>query len=95
MGLSWPLAAHLPAELPATPVRPQGSDFFERADRDLLVWILAWTARSLVLAPLELFNANIFHPAPGALASSEHLIGMAPLATPISVSYTHLRAHET
>ncbi|MDG1957651.1 MAG: hypothetical protein P8K76_13565 [Candidatus Binatia bacterium] len=83
LSLSWPLAAHLPTELPAPPVRPEGSGFFERADLDLLVWILAWTARSVVLAPFELFDANISHPARNALASSEHLIGMTPLATPL------------
>lgn len=54
-----------------------------RADLDLLVWVLAWVAHALRTQPWAIFQANMFHPAPDALASSEHLIGLAPIAAPI------------
>lgn len=54
-----------------------------RADLDLLVWIVAWVAHALRTDPTALFQGNIFHPAPDALASSEHLLGLAPIAAPV------------
>ena len=66
-----PARLHLPAAV------------WARADLDLLVWILAWVAHALRTQPWALFQANIFHPAPDALASSEHLLGLAPIAAPI------------
>lgn len=78
--ISWPLARHAGNQLPAAPILDLP---FGRADLDLLVWILSWTARAVVIMPSGLFDANIFHPAGNALAASEHLIGLAPLATPL------------
>ena len=46
------------------------------------MWILGWTAHALIEQPLELFQGNIFHPAPDALASSEHLLGLLPVSGP-------------
>lgn len=54
-----------------------------RADLDLLVWIVAWVAHALRTQPAALFQGNIFHPAPDTLASSEHLLGLAPIAAPV------------
>lgn len=81
--LSWPLL-----RAPATTlVDPQGlpnpGGVWGRADLDLLVWILGWTSHALAMEPARVFQANIFHPAPDALASSEHLLGLAPLAAPV------------
>lgn len=81
--LSWPLLS-----APATTlVDPQGlpnpGGVWGRADLDLLVWILGWTSHALAMDPARVFQANIFHPAPDALASSEHLLGLAPLAAPV------------
>ncbi len=80
---SWPLAARLGSALPDPASRPDAFASWRRADLDLLVWILSWTMRALVLAPGEIFQANAFHPAPDALAGSENLLGLAPIAAPI------------
>jgi hypothetical protein len=77
---------HLGDALPATaPGGPRNA--WARADLDLLVWILAWTSRAIVQAPLSLFDANIFHPAPLALAASENLIGLTPIAAPVQFAF--------
>jgi hypothetical protein len=78
---SWPLAAHLASALPAP--TPPGLAVLSRIDVDLVVWILAWGAHALVHQPLELFQANIFHPAPDVLAASENLLGLQPIAAPV------------
>lgn len=77
--ISWPLPVALTTHLPDAQAtgRPFGS-----IDLDLVVWILAWGSHALVAQPLAMFQANIFYPAPDALASSEHLIGLLPVAAP-------------
>ena len=52
-------------------------------DAWLVQWILGWDTRALTTAPWELFDANIFHPAPRTLALSEHLLGYWPLFAPV------------
>ena len=52
-------------------------------DAYLCLWILAAGAHALATAPARLFDANIFHPAPLSLATSENLLGYAPLAAPV------------
>jgi len=80
---SWPLVA-APGTALVDPIALGGpGSVWAKADLDLLVWILAWTSHALVTQPFELFQANIFHPAPDALASSEHLIGLVPIAGPL------------
>ncbi len=74
--LSWPLPLHL-----AGRVRAGGP--WGEADSDLIAWILAWGAHALATDPIHLFQANIFHPAPDALAFSEHLLGLAPVSAPL------------
>jgi hypothetical protein len=54
-----------------------------RNDTRLNAWILAWVQRSLLSDPSALFDANAFHPASGALAGSEHLIGIAIQMLPV------------
>jgi hypothetical protein len=83
--LSWPLALHLSDALPSTPDDGAGSVWAE-LDRNLLAWILSWTAHATFSQPGQLFQANLFHPAPDALAFSEHLLGLLPLSAPIYAS---------
>jgi len=46
-------------------------------------WRLAWVAHQLPRDPLNLFNANIFHPEPGTLAFSDAMIVPALMAAPL------------
>jgi hypothetical protein len=80
---SWPLAANLRSSLPDPMASGGRIELWTRMDLDLVVWALAWVAHALATAPARLFDANLFHPAPNALASSEHFLGLAPIATPI------------
>ena len=45
----------------------------DNADTALNAWIVAWVAHQLPVAPLALFDANIFYPEPRTLAFSEHM----------------------
>lgn len=49
----------------------------------LNTWIIAWDVHKLSTDPLNLFNANIFHPYTNTLAYSENLIGIAVFAAPL------------
>jgi len=53
------------------------------SDARLNSWILAWDQHALGSAPGSLFDANIFHPMPNALAGSEHLLGVSVLLGPL------------
>ncbi len=46
-------------------------------------WIMAWDVHALLTDPLNLFDANIFHPHRLTLAYSDHLLGTALLAAPV------------
>jgi hypothetical protein len=52
-------------------------------DTYLHLWILAWVHRALTTSPAHLFDAPIMHPAPRALAGSEHMLGSWPLHAPV------------
>jgi len=78
--LAWPLSRHLGTHI--VEHGTGGVGVWGRADVDLLIWILAWDAHALATAPANVFQGNIFHPAPDVLASSEHLLGLAPIAAP-------------
>src|SRR3954463_6489619 len=72
--LTWPLAADLGGS-----GRTRATD----ADGQFSIWNIAWVARTLVVDPINLFNANIFHPHTRTLAYSEAnivpgLIGVVP-----------------
>ena len=43
------------------------------------MWVVNWVLHALVTQPLHLFEANIFYPAPHALARSEHIVATALL----------------
>ena len=77
--LTWPVVRGLTTDLPG--------DF---GDPLLNTWIVAWVADHLLRAATghvsalgELWNANIFHPHPLALAYSEHLTAQALQVLPI------------
>jgi hypothetical protein len=52
-------------------------------DARLIIWILGWVAHALAHAPARLFDAPIFHPAPGQLAGSEHLLSAQLAFAPV------------
>jgi hypothetical protein len=68
---TWPLAAGL-----STWSR------MDNADTALNAWILAWVAHQLPVAPLHLFDANIFYPEPRTLAFSEHMVVQGVMSAP-------------
>ena len=49
----------------------------------LNTWALAWVAHQLPFAPAHVFDANIFHPEPRALAYSETLLAPGLLGAPL------------
>ena len=79
---AWPLPRALATHV-VDPQRLSAAGLWARVDLDLLLWVLAWDAHALATAPAALFQGNVFYPAPDVLASSEHLLGLAPLAAPV------------
>ncbi len=55
----------------------------QSGDGNLIVWILAWSARALSTSPSTLFDANIMHPAREILVRAEHLLGLQVFFAPI------------
>ena len=55
----------------------------DNADTQFLIWNVAWVARTLILDPLHVFDANIFYPHRGTLAYSEANLGAGVLASPV------------
>ncbi len=51
-------------------------------DGELSIWNVAWVARTIVVDPAHLYDANIFYPHRGTLAYSENNIGAGLLALP-------------
>jgi hypothetical protein len=51
-------------------------------DGRFAIWNVAWVARALVVDPLNVFHANIFHPHERSLAFSESNLGAGALAIP-------------
>ena len=71
IALTWPLVLH--------PVSLVPSDL---GDPLLNTWIMSWNARVLPLTS-GWWNAPQFFPIQGALGFSEHLLGLAPITTPV------------
>jgi hypothetical protein len=69
--LTWPVAAHLSSAFP--------HDAFDPA---LNAWILWWNAHAVPLTA-QWWNAPSFWPVTGALAFSEHLLGITLVSTPL------------
>ena len=55
----------------------------DNADTALNAWILSWVAHQLAVAPLHLFDANIFYPEPRTLAFSEHMVVQGVMSVPL------------
>lgn len=69
--MTWPLASRI-----GTVGR------VNTGDGQLSIWNVAWVARTLVVDPRHVFDANIFYPHKGALAFSEANLGAGALAVP-------------
>jgi hypothetical protein len=54
----------------------------DNGDGNLSIWNVAWVARTLVVDPLHVFDANIFYPHTNTLAYSENNLGAGILAIP-------------
>jgi hypothetical protein len=70
--LTYPLALH-----------PSSHSRLDNADAQLNAWAISWVAHQAPRNPLELFQANTFHPLPNSLAFSEHLFLPGVIAAPI------------
>jgi hypothetical protein len=55
----------------------------DNGDGQFAVWNVAWVARTLVVDPVHLFDANIFYPHTGTLAYSEANLGAGIVALPV------------
>jgi hypothetical protein len=53
------------------------------ADLYLNVWILAWLAHAAVHAPRQLFDGNIYYPAPDTIVGSENMFAHLPVTIPV------------
>src|ERR1051326_8218603 len=76
---TWPLVLH--------PVSRLGAQI-GAGDPYLNLWILGWDMQTMLSTPRAvvtgaIFNANIFHPAAGTLAYSDHLLLQAFVLLPI------------
>ena len=63
---------------------PGARAFAQGPDTRLYLWTLGWDLHALKTDPLHIFDANIFFPEAQTLAYSEHLIGAALMALPLS-----------
>lgn len=77
------------------PLLPQAADHvFGQGTPPLNVWAMAWVRHQLPRAPLQLFDANAFHPYADSLAFSEHLFVPALLGAPVALlTGNHVLAH--
>jgi hypothetical protein len=55
----------------------------DNGDGQFAIWNVAWVARALAVDPLNVFDANIFHPNRGTLAYSEANLGAGLVAMPV------------
>lgn len=76
----------------AAPVslEPGARTFAPGPDTRLYLWTIGWDLHALRTDPLGIFDANIFFPETKTLAYSEHLIGAAALALPLSFFTSNL-----
>jgi hypothetical protein len=72
--MTWPLAKDLGG---------LGRTHPNDADGQFAIWNVAWVARTLVVDPLRLFDANIYHPHKLTLAYSEANILTGAIGAPV------------
>lgn len=77
LAYTWPLVLHIGRGVAHDPGHPL-----------LNTWILWWSTQAIPLTS-QWWNAPAFSPATGILAFSEHLLGLAPIAAPLTAT-THL-----
>ncbi|MFQ5668418.1 MAG: hypothetical protein ACE5I7_18595, partial [Candidatus Binatia bacterium] len=77
-----PLFAH-PTQEVVNPLAEGTGGWLSLPDVNLIMWVLAWDCHALATAPWRLFDANIFYPAPSALAGSEHMLGHLVIFGPV------------
>ena len=70
--LTWPLV-----------IRIDRASRLDNGDALWGIWAISWVARTLVVDPADVFDANIFHPHRGTLAVSEHFLLEGALAIPV------------
>jgi hypothetical protein len=71
IALTWPLVLHPASRVPN-----------DLGDSMLNMFLIAWNARELPLTA-EWWNLPQFHPIPGVMSFSEHLLGLSVITTPI------------
>lgn len=71
---TWPVAAHLSSRVP-----------HDAGDPLLNIWILWWNAQAVPLTE-RWWNPAMMWPMPGAMALSEHLLGLSVIATPLQLA---------
>jgi len=71
VAMTWPLA-----------IRAGSAGRVDSGDGAFSVWNVAWVARTLVVEPRGLYDANIFYPRRGTLAYSEANLGAGIMAVP-------------
>ena len=64
---------------------PVGPSLVSAGDAQVLAWSLAWVCHALISAPLKLFDANIFYPAPSQLTGGEHFLSSQLVFCPVFV----------
>ena len=84
--LLWPLVVcggGCIVDFEASFVRDPLAGHLAAPDTRLNVWILWWVQHALTTDPRVLFDGNVFWPAAGALAGSEHMLALAVLTLPL------------
>ncbi|MFI5394422.1 MAG: hypothetical protein ACHQ9S_02715 [Candidatus Binatia bacterium] len=79
--LLYPLFSHPASTVIDALAMPHG--WLVMPDVYLNIWVKAWDWHALTTVPWTLFDANIFYPAPDALACSEHMLGHVPIFGPV------------
>ena len=98
---TWPVALHWRDHVVdgARLINPKdaGNWWAANIGADVLttVWVVNWVLHALVTQPLHLFEANIFYPAPHALARSEHIVATALLGVPGRLLAGPVAAHQS
>jgi len=98
---TWPVALHWRDHVVdgARLINPKdpGNWWAANIGADVLttVWVVNWVLHALVTQPLHLFEANIFYPAPHALARSEHIVATALLGAPGRLLAGPVAAHQS
>ena len=98
---TWPVALHWRDHVVdgARLINPKdaGNWWAANIGADVLttVWVVNWVLHALVTQPLHLFEANVFYPAPHALARSEHIVATALLGVPGRLLAGPVAAHQS